>query len=35
MEVDLKKDKEEFLIKCSYFEIYNDNIIDLLDTNAL
>ncbi len=35
MEIDLKKSKSEFLLKVSYFEIYNDNIIDLLDTNAL
>jgi len=23
----------EFLVKCSYLEIYNENIIDLLNTN--
>lgn len=29
-----KKDKSEFLIKVSYYEIYNDNIVDLLDSNT-
>lgn len=29
--IEQNKEKYEYLLKVSYFEIYNDNIIDLLD----
>ena len=34
-EVDKRKDKTEFIIKCSFLEIYNEELNDLLDPNVL
>lgn len=34
-EIENRKTKAEFVVKCSYFEIYNENIIDLLDSNYI
>jgi len=33
--VEARKTKAEFIIKCSFLEIYNEELNDLLDTNAL
>jgi len=34
-EVDKRKSKTEFIIKCSFLEIYNEELNDLLDHSAL
>ena len=34
-EVEKKKSKTEFIIKCSFLEIYNEQLNDLLDPNIL
>ena len=34
-EVDKKKAKTEFIIKCSFLEIYNEQLNDLLDPNHI
>lgn len=32
-EIDMRKDKAEFILKVSFLEIYREDIIDLLDHN--
>jgi len=34
-EVEKRKDKIEFIIKCSFLEIYNEELNDLLDPNIV
>ena len=34
-EVEKRKEKTEFIIKCSFLEIYNEELNDLLDPNIL
>lgn len=34
-EVDKRKHKAEFIIKCSFLEIYNEELNDLLDSGAM
>ena len=34
-EVEKRKKKSEFIIKCSFLEIYNEELHDLLDANSL
>ena len=34
-EVDKRKQKTEFIIKCSFLEIYNEELNDLLDSNSI
>jgi len=34
-EVQTRKDKAEFIVKCSFLELYNEELIDLLDHNGL
>lgn len=34
-EVDKRKNKAEFIIKCTFLEIYNEELNDLLDHNSM
>ena len=34
-EVETRKKRSEFIVKCSFLEIYNEELIDLLDQNSI